>query len=384
MYWRFITSQNGDVRGFAWIEKTQKWLLYETANTDNCDQYALCGPNGFCNIIQSFPDWVVCGCFNGFVPVDWVFDRSYGCVRKTPLNCSGDGFRKLAGVKMPETKSTWFSNTMNLRECKNKCLEKCNCTAYSNLDIRNGGSGCMLWFGDLIDIRVLSENKQEIYIRMAGSELDDGDILKVRTKSNVKRRIVVSTVLSTAILFLGLALVLYVWKRKQQKNGALLRNPHKDDDLGLPLFDLEGRPKELLSESIIEACNLSQALRSIHVALLCVQENREDRPDMSYVVLMFGNEDALPRPKHPGFYIERDTIEESLPKQTKPLSENECSISLLEASSEATYHDRSMNSLSEFQRLDRFLEGNMFGSPVDCGLEAGAEKVELRLDLENE
>lgn len=51
--------------------------------------------------------------------------------------------------------------------------------------------------------------------------IDDGDILKVRTKSNVKRRIVVSTVLSTAILFLGLALVLYVWKRKQQKNGML-------------------------------------------------------------------------------------------------------------------------------------------------------------------
>jgi len=69
-------------------------------------------------------------------------------------------------------------------------------------------------------------------------------------------------------------------------------------------------------------------LRSIHVALLCVQENREDRPNMSYVVLMLGNEDALPRPKHPGFFIERDAIEESLPK---PLSENECSISLLDA-----------------------------------------------------
>ncbi|KAJ6423308.1 hypothetical protein OIU84_024282 [Salix udensis] len=166
-----MTSQDGDVRGFAWIEKTQKWLVYETANTDNCNRYALCGANGFCNI-QSSP---VCGCLNGFVPkspADWdMTDWSNGCVRKTPLNCSGDGFRKLAGVKMPETKSTWFSNTMNLRECKNKCLEKCNCTAYSNLDIRNGGSGCMLWFGDLIDIRVLSENEQEIYIRMAGSEL---------------------------------------------------------------------------------------------------------------------------------------------------------------------------------------------------------------------
>uniref|UniRef100_A0A6N2MF82 Bulb-type lectin domain-containing protein n=1 Tax=Salix viminalis TaxID=40686 RepID=A0A6N2MF82_SALVM len=124
MYWRFMTSPNGDVPSFAWIEKTQKWLLYETANTDNCKRYALCGANGFCNI-QSSP---VCGCLNGFVPkspADWdMTDWSNGCVRKTPLNCSGDGFRKLAGVKIPETKSTWFSNTMNLRECKNKCLEK--------------------------------------------------------------------------------------------------------------------------------------------------------------------------------------------------------------------------------------------------------------------
>jgi hypothetical protein len=40
---------------------------------------------------------------------------------------------------------------------------------------------------------------------------------------------------------------------------------------------------ELVRQSMIESCNLSQVLRSIHVALLCVQDNREDRPDMSYV-----------------------------------------------------------------------------------------------------
>jgi hypothetical protein len=112
---------------------------------------------------------------NGFVPKsprDWdATDWANGCVRRTPLNCSGDGFRKLSGVKMPETKSSWFSKTMNLEECRNTCLEKCNCTAYSNLDIRNEGSGCLLWFGDLVDIRVLDDNEQEIYIRMAESEL---------------------------------------------------------------------------------------------------------------------------------------------------------------------------------------------------------------------
>jgi hypothetical protein len=96
---------------------------------------------------------------------------SSGCVRRTPLNCSGDGFRKLSGVKMPETKASWFDKSLDLEECKNTCLKNCSCTAYSNMDIRGGGSGCLLWFGDLIDNRRFSENEQNIYIRMAASEL---------------------------------------------------------------------------------------------------------------------------------------------------------------------------------------------------------------------
>jgi hypothetical protein len=70
MLWRFMTDQNGDIPSLAWIERTQSWLLYETANTDNCDRYALCGANGLCNI-QSSP---VCECLDGFVPkvpTDW-------------------------------------------------------------------------------------------------------------------------------------------------------------------------------------------------------------------------------------------------------------------------------------------------------------------------
>ncbi|KAJ6894428.1 hypothetical protein NC652_028255 [Populus alba x Populus x berolinensis] len=96
-----------------------------------------------------------------------------------------------------------------------------------------------------------------------------------------------------------------------------------------------GTPLELVSKSIVETCNLSEALRLIHVGLLCVQENPEYRPTMSYVVLMLGNEDALPRPKQPGFYTERDLIIEatytSNSSQSKPYSANECSISMIEA-----------------------------------------------------
>ncbi|KAF9666874.1 hypothetical protein SADUNF_Sadunf16G0274100 [Salix dunnii] len=319
-HWRIVTTHDGEIHNLIWIESTQR-----VANTDNCGSYALCGANGICSI-QNSP---LCDCLKGFVPIflrDWnKMDWSKGCVR-TPLNCSGDGFQKLSKAKLPEIKSSWINSSMNLDECKNTFLKNYSCIAYSNLDIRNGGSGCVLWSGDLIDVRILPKNDQDVYIRMAAC-MNLSSVQKilyllltrdiVRTKSNVKRRIVVTIALSTTILFLGLALVLYVWKKKQQKNGGLLRNPHKEDDLDLPLFDLstvacatnnfsdenklgeggfepvykawrlfqEGRPEELVSESIIEACNLSQVLHSIQVGLLCVQENREDRPNMSCVCL---------------------------------------------------------------------------------------------------
>jgi hypothetical protein len=106
------------------------------------------------------------------VPRDWKkTDWSSGCVRKTALNCSRDGFRKVRGLKMPETRKSLFNRSMNLEECKNTCLKNCSCTAYANLDIRDGGSGCLLWFNDLIDMRTFVQNEQDIFIRMAASEL---------------------------------------------------------------------------------------------------------------------------------------------------------------------------------------------------------------------
>jgi hypothetical protein len=168
---RIVVSQDGDIQRYTWIDRTQSWVVYLTANRDNCERYALCGANGICSIDNS----PVCDCLHGFVPKiesDWkVTDWSSGCVRRTSLNCSVDGFRKLSGVKLPQTNTSWFNKNMNLEECKNTCLKNCNCTAYSSLDIRDGGSGCLIWFGNLLDIRVFVENEPEIYIRMAASEL---------------------------------------------------------------------------------------------------------------------------------------------------------------------------------------------------------------------
>ncbi|THG08287.1 hypothetical protein TEA_006530 [Camellia sinensis var. sinensis] len=99
-------------------------------------------------------------------------DWCNGCVRRTPLDChNGDGFVKYPGYKMPDTWNSWFDRNMSLRECEIVCLKNCSCMAYANLDIRRGGSGCLLWFDELIDMRELNANEQDIYVRMASFEL---------------------------------------------------------------------------------------------------------------------------------------------------------------------------------------------------------------------
>ncbi|CAN1780041.1 G-type lectin S-receptor-like serine/threonine-protein kinase At4g27290 [Linum perenne] len=167
---RMVSTPSGLIQRYTWQGSKQGWMIYLTAQNDNCDRYALCGAYGSCDI-ESSPS---CGCLQGFVPRDqkeWdMVDWSNGCVRKTELNCSGDGFVKHSGIKMPQTRnSSWFNVSMSLEECKEACIRNCSCTAYANLDIRNGGSGCLIWFTDLLDIRVLYDNRQDLYIRMAAS-----------------------------------------------------------------------------------------------------------------------------------------------------------------------------------------------------------------------
>ena len=152
--------------------KKNEWTPYSTAQRDDCDDYAICGVYGICKIDES----PKCECMKGFRPKfqsNWdMADWSNGCIRSTRLDCQkGDGFVKYSGVKLPDTRNSWFNESMNLKECASMCLRNCSCTAYANSDIRGGGSGCLLWFGDLIDIRDFTQNGQEFYVRMAASEL---------------------------------------------------------------------------------------------------------------------------------------------------------------------------------------------------------------------
>lgn len=106
-------------------------------------------------------------------PDKWAsMDWSQGCKRDKPLECGGkDGFKKFSNLKLPDTTFTWVNTSLHIKECRERCSSNCSCTAYTHSDIRGSGSGCALWFGDLMDIRSYSSGGQDLHIRMAASEL---------------------------------------------------------------------------------------------------------------------------------------------------------------------------------------------------------------------
>uniref|UniRef100_A0A0D9XGI2 non-specific serine/threonine protein kinase n=1 Tax=Leersia perrieri TaxID=77586 RepID=A0A0D9XGI2_9ORYZ len=76
----------------------------------------------------------------------------------------------------------------------------------------------------------------------------------------------------------------------------------------------EGKTKDLADSLIIDSCLLDEVLLCIHVALLCVQENPNDRPLMSstVVILENGSSTALPAPSRPAYFAYRsDELEHS-------------------------------------------------------------------------
>ncbi len=72
--------------------------------------------------------------------------------------------------------------------------------------------------------------------------------------------------------------------------------------------------KDLADSSIMDSCLLHEVLLCIHVALLCVQENPDDRPLMSSVVFFLdnGSNTALPVPNSPAYFAQRSSEIEQL------------------------------------------------------------------------
>ncbi|XVF77699.1 hypothetical protein PTKIN_Ptkin14bG0068000 [Pterospermum kingtungense] len=93
----------------------------------------------------------------------------------------------------------------------------------------------------------------------------------------------------------------------------------------------EGNPFDVIDDFLEESSNVSRILRCIHISLLCLQQHPDERPNMSFVVLMLGSKNELPQPKRSGFLFYKNSLEpDSSSSNHKSSSRNEISVSLLE------------------------------------------------------
>ncbi|TKY66608.1 G-type lectin S-receptor serine/threonine-protein kinase [Spatholobus suberectus] len=238
----YTLNPSGILQGLAWTSQTNGRKVISAGAEDSCDNYAFCGANSMCNMYGNVPK---CECLKGYVPKfpeQWnIAYWSGGCVPMNKDICKNntDHFLRYTNMKLPDTSLSWFSKTMNLEECQRSCLKNCSCSAYANLDIRDGGSGCLLWFEDLVDMRRFSQWGQDLYIRVPASELDTGH-------GNKKKKIIGITI--GVIIFALIAFVSRIILRKQvaaRVSRQLLplqwRQEYfrlRKEDMDLPTFDL--------------------------------------------------------------------------------------------------------------------------------------------------
>ncbi|VAI20890.1 unnamed protein product [Triticum turgidum subsp. durum] len=75
----------------------------------------------------------------------------------------------------------------------------------------------------------------------------------------------------------------------------------------------EGKTEDLVDTYIMDTCSLDEVLICIHVALMCVQDNPDDRPLMSSVVFVLENgSSTLPPPTCPAYFTRRSAEMEQI------------------------------------------------------------------------
>ncbi|XP_048447036.1 G-type lectin S-receptor-like serine/threonine-protein kinase RKS1 isoform X2 [Pyrus x bretschneideri] len=217
VFTRGVLDESGIVKRFIWGAHENKWSEGSSNPSEWCDSYGRCGPNGNCDPYSNYN--FSCLCLPGFkpkFPQDWYMRvGSGGCHRKSGASTcqKGDGFVRVARVKVPDSSWARVNMSLSLKGCEQECRKNCSCTAYANADERDGGKGCVTWYGDLMDTRTFSNVGQDLYVRVDAvtlAQFANGSVISKKARLGIS--------LLSALVFLGLVFLL-CWLVKRKSKG---------------------------------------------------------------------------------------------------------------------------------------------------------------------
>ncbi|KDO74298.1 hypothetical protein CISIN_1g040910mg [Citrus sinensis] len=126
---------------------------------------------------------------------------------------SGSQFIKFDDMQVPDLLEVLLNESVNLKECEAECLKNCTCRAYGNSNLIGGGSGCLMWFGDMIDMKRTLGNLtgQSIYLRAPASQLGK------------KKTLWIVVLIALPVVILPAFFIFYGRKRKLKEKGNMTR-----------------------------------------------------------------------------------------------------------------------------------------------------------------
>ncbi|RZC82024.1 hypothetical protein C5167_044599 [Papaver somniferum] len=240
---RFVMDISGQIKQFTWSNTTERWNLFWSQPKELCDVYGICGTFGNCN-----QDTLTCECLPGFVrrsptdqnfqvptggcgknitnlecvPINRLKDSTDGCTRNKSLQCrSKDFFLPIAASNFPDNSQSQNFNSME--DCKSACESTCSCNGYAYTD-----SGCMLWDGNLLNVKQkLNVSAGNLYLKQQ-SEISSSaptsspiPITEVRKRRAIIWKIIIPVFTLVAII-MGAFGYIYLFKRdKANKKGKL-------------------------------------------------------------------------------------------------------------------------------------------------------------------
>ncbi|XP_043806213.1 G-type lectin S-receptor-like serine/threonine-protein kinase RKS1 isoform X2 [Manihot esculenta] len=221
---RIVLDSAGFLKHLVWHESAGKWKECLSEPINRCDVYGHCGAYGKCNSEHINRDFE-CACLPGYEPKsprDWhiLRDGSSGCVRKrldsSPVCGLGEGFIKVPYVKIPDTSAAaWVALNMAPTDCEQECRRNCSCSAYANIDIAGKGTGCLAWYGELMDTVDNEDAGYDIYVRVDALEL--AEIARQSNGYLETKGMLAILVVSVVSAWFIIILFAYMWLKKKKK-----------------------------------------------------------------------------------------------------------------------------------------------------------------------